>query len=128
LIYFAGSDHRVAEACLQGGAGSITAFANVFPDLVKAAQEAVWHGRGSADQQARLSAARRSIDGYPMQAAVKHAVHLLAGLPVTAVRPPQPELTEEERSSLAAALLANLPEWRPQATVQAQTAGFDKTG
>lgn len=120
LMYFAGSDHRVAEACLAGGAGSITAFANVFPDLVKAVQDAVWEGRDATAAQARLSEARHCIDAYPMQAAVKHAVHFTAGLPAMAVRPPQPELTEEDRSSLTATLLAKLPEWRPQAAVQAQ--------
>ncbi len=46
LAYFAGNDHRVAEACRDGGAGSITAAANVFPDLAQAVQVAAWAFRG----------------------------------------------------------------------------------
>jgi 4-hydroxy-tetrahydrodipicolinate synthase len=114
LIYYAGSDHRVAEACLAGGAGSISAWANVFPDLIRDVQQAAWIGHDPAAAQARLSEARRCIDPYPMQAAVKHAVRLVAGLPATAVRPPQAELTAPERASLSAVLASKLPDWRPE--------------
>ena len=68
LAYFAGNDHRVAEACAGGGAGSITAGANVFPDLAAAVQQAAWSGRDTAAAQATLSAARACVGYLPAAA------------------------------------------------------------
>ncbi len=113
LAYFAGNDHRVAEACAAGGAGSITAAANVFPDLAAATQQVAWAGQDWAAAQARLSAARRVLDGYPLQPATKAALAEVADLPETAVRPPQVELTPAQRADLGAQLRAQLPSWRP---------------
>lgn len=113
LAYFAGNDHRVAEACQQGGAGSITAGANIFPDLAAATQLAAWTGGDVATPQARLSAARTLIESWPLQPATKAALVTVAGLPETAVRPPQVELMPEQRTELRVQLLAQLPKWRP---------------
>lgn len=113
LAYFAGNDHRVAEACAAGAAGSITACANIFPDLAAAAQQAAWAGSADETPQAQLSAARSLIESYPLQPATKAALADVAGLPETAVRPPQVELTPAQRASLREALLAQLPIWRP---------------
>jgi 4-hydroxy-tetrahydrodipicolinate synthase len=115
LAYFAGNDHRVGEACADGAAGSITAVANVFPDLVAAVQQAVWAGQDVAAAQAKLSAARSLFETYPLQPATKVALTDLAGLPPTTVRPPQVELTPEARAELRTRLLAKLSEWRPGA-------------
>ncbi len=114
LAYFAGNDHLVGEACRAGGAGSITAGANVFPDLVLAVQAAAWGAGDFATSQAILSAARTLLESYPLQPATKAALSMVGGLPATAVRPPQVELTAEQRTGLAAALAANLPAWRPR--------------
>jgi 4-hydroxy-tetrahydrodipicolinate synthase len=106
LAYFAGNDHRVVEACQEGGAGSITACANVLPGLVAAAQRAA---RGDGDPtlaQARLSAARTVLDTFPLQPATKAALAEIAGLPPTGVRPPQIELTPAQGAELTAALQA----------------------
>lgn len=113
LAYFAGNDHRVGEACAGGGAGSITAGANVFPDLVAAVQRAAWYGGDLSHAQALLSEARQLLESYPLQPATKYALTVVAGLPVTAVRPPQVELTAEQSVALQQALLANLNRWRP---------------
>lgn len=113
LAYFAGNDHRVAEACALGAAGSITAAANVFPDLAAAVQQAAWTNDDAAAAQGRLSAARALIESYPLQPATKAALADVAGFPETAVRPPQTELSPAQRASLREALLANLPAWRP---------------
>jgi 4-hydroxy-tetrahydrodipicolinate synthase len=113
LVYFAGNDHLVGEACREGGAGSITAGANVFPDLVAAVQKAAWEEGDVATAQATLSAARKLLESFPLQPSTKAALTDVAGLPPTAVRPPQAELTEAQRAELRAALLANLPKWRP---------------
>lgn len=104
LAYFAGNDHCVVEACRDGGVGSITACANVFPDLVAAAQRAA---RGEGDPnlaQARLSAVRSVLDAFPLQPATKAALAELAGLAPTAVRPPQVELAPAQRAELRSAL------------------------
>lgn len=104
LACFAGNDHRVAEACATDGAGSITAGANVFPDRVAAVQAAVWSGGDGTQAQISLSAARNVLDLFPLQPATKAALAELAGLPAVAVRPPQIELTEEQRTQLHIAL------------------------
>jgi 4-hydroxy-tetrahydrodipicolinate synthase len=115
LAYFAGNDHLVGEACADAAAGSITAGANVFPDLVAAVQEAAWAGRDAAAAQAALSSARALFEAYPLQPATKAALADVAGLAPTAVRPPQVELSDEARAELRKRLLANLPQWRPSA-------------
>lgn len=114
LAYFAGNDHRVGETCARGAAGSITAGANVFPDLVRMVQEAAWGAGDLVAAQATLSAARTLLESYPLQPATKAALAVL-GLPPTAVRPPQVELTAEQFASLRANLLDNLPRWRNNA-------------
>ncbi|MGE5601831.1 MAG: dihydrodipicolinate synthase family protein [Nitrososphaerales archaeon] len=103
LAYFAGNDHRVAEASGAGGAGSITAGANVFPYLAAAAQVAAGTDDAQA-AQANLSAARKVLDMFPLQPATKAALAEVAGLPETAVRPPQLELTPAQRAQLREAL------------------------
>ncbi len=113
LVYFVGNDHLVGAACRDGGAGSITAGANVFPDLAGAVQRAAWGGGDVETAQATLTEARTLLESYPLQPATKAALSEVAGLPPTAVRPPQVELTPEQRSSLLAVLRARLPQWRP---------------
>ena len=76
-------------------------------------QAAAWRGGDVATAQAALSAARTLLESYPLQPATKAALTDVAGLPPTAVRPPQAELTAVQRAELAAALAANLPKWRP---------------
>jgi 4-hydroxy-tetrahydrodipicolinate synthase len=112
LAYFSGNDHLVGEACRTGGAGSITAGANVFPDLVAAVQATAWGPGDFATAQTTLSAARTLIESFPLQPATKAALVDVAGLPPTAVRPPQAELTLSQRIQLRAALAAYLPLWR----------------
>lgn len=118
LAYFAGNDHLVADAIRSGGAGSISAAANIFPDLVAATQDAARQGGDADAAQAQLSIARRLMEGQPLQAATKYALTIVAGLPLTAVRPPQSELSAEAQQTLREALEAQLTVWRP-ATVGA---------
>jgi 4-hydroxy-tetrahydrodipicolinate synthase len=128
LTYFVGNDHLVAEACRGGAAGSISAGANVFPDLVRAVQQAVAGECASMDAntqsadiagaqvaaaQAALTVARRLLESYPLQASTKAALHTAGGLPMTYVRPPQAELDAGQRAELDAALFAHMPHWRP---------------
>lgn len=115
LAYFVGNDHLVGAACRAGGHGSISAGANVFPDLVYAVQQAAWHGGNMEATQATLSAARALLEIYPFQPATKAILAAVAGLPPTAVRPPQVELTPEQHDHLIAELAIMLPQWRPTA-------------
>ena len=115
LAYFVGNDHLVGAACCAGGHGSITAGANVFPDLVRAVQQAAWHAGDVDAAQATLSAARALLEAYPLQPATKAILATVANLPPTAVRPPQVELTSEQYNQLSIALAAKLPQWRPAA-------------
>lgn len=110
LAYYAGNDHRVAEAALDGAAGSITVCANVFPDLVAAVQQAA-AGRGDPLRaQARLSAVRSLLEAYPLQAVTKAVLSHVAGLPPTTVRPPQVALSPAQLAELQAALPSALQE------------------
>ncbi len=110
LAYYAGNDHRVAEAALDGAAGSITACANVFPELVAAVQRAA-AGQGDPSRaQARLSAVRSLLEAYPLQAVTKAVLVRVAGLPPTTVRPPQVALNPAQLAELQAALRSTLQE------------------
>jgi 4-hydroxy-tetrahydrodipicolinate synthase len=113
LAYFVGNDHLVASACLEKGSGSITAGANVFPDLVARVKSAAWTGGDWAAAQETLSAARRLLETYPLQAATKVALSYVAKLPPLAVRPPQAELTAAQSADLCARLQTYLQQWRP---------------
>jgi len=113
LTYFVGNDHLIGAACRDGGAGSITACANVFPDLAGAVQQAAWGDGEVETAQTALSEARALLEYYPLQPATKTALTEVAGLPPTAVRPPQIELSPEQRGQFVAALHENLPRWRP---------------
>jgi 4-hydroxy-tetrahydrodipicolinate synthase len=104
LAYFAGNDHRVFEACQDGASGSITACANVFPNLVADVQRAALGDGDRAAAQAKLHAARAALEAFPLQPATKAALNDIAGLRPTAVRPPQVELTPDERAELQSTL------------------------
>lgn len=114
LAYFVGNDHLIGAACRAGGHGSITACANVFPDLAGAVQAAAWTGGDVEAAQAILTEARTLLESYPLQPATKAALSEVAGLPPTAVRPPQVELTSEQRAKFLAVLREKLPLWRPE--------------
>ena len=109
LAYFAGNDHRVGEACADGAAGSITAAANVFSDLVAAVQQAAWGGQDAAAAQAVLSAARGLLEPYPLQPATKAALADVVGLAPTVVRPPQVELSPEACANCGRSCWRNCP-------------------
>jgi 4-hydroxy-tetrahydrodipicolinate synthase len=119
LAYFCGNDHLVGPACGDGAAGSITAAANVFPDLVKAAQRSragrngpVGDRAAATADQGKLDQVRSLLERYPLQPATKALLVELAGLPPVAVRPPQVELNAVQREELLGGLAENLPQWR----------------
>ena len=64
LKIFVGNDHLVSGGLMRGGAGSITAAANVFPSAVLKVYQAESDARRAA-AQAELSALRRVLDLIP---------------------------------------------------------------
>lgn len=106
LEVFVGSDSLVAEAHRAGAVGAITALANVVPDLVAAVRRAILGGGDADAAQAALDRVRTAARAWPMPAALKAALSILAGLPRTSVRPPHVDLTPEEVHALETDLLA----------------------
>jgi 4-hydroxy-tetrahydrodipicolinate synthase len=102
LAVYNGNDADTAGAVEAGVAGAISATANVFPDMVAWILRAHETGGDLAGAQAELSAAHDLLRRYPAQSAIKHLLHLVAGLPLTFVRPPLRDLTLDEATSLAA--------------------------
>ena len=128
LAYFCGNDHLIGSACADGGAGSISAAANVFPDVVKRVQAAsalaAARDGGTPDAlaaaQATLDDIRSTFERYPLQPATKAALVDVAGLPPTAVRPPQIELSAAQRGELRDVLAVKLTQWRMTGANQTQ--------
>jgi dihydrodipicolinate synthase/N-acetylneuraminate lyase len=99
--YFVGSD-RLISACRDvGGAGSISAAANVAPSLVAAVH------RGGADQPA-LDAVRALLESYGLGPGVK-AILRRAGVGDYATRPPLLELDSEREEALWEAYCTLVP-------------------
>lgn len=102
LTVLSGSDGTVAEAFHAGVHGVVSALANVVPELVEAVRAAVAAGASGKAEQARLSELRDATKAVPQRAALKALVAAVAGVPRSAVRPPQAELAPDERDTLLA--------------------------
>lgn len=101
LQVFAGSDTLASEAYHSGVAGTITAAANVVPQLIQAVRRAVSAGQDATAVQARLDTVRSWLGRYgSMHAATKHLLSIVASLPPVAVRPPLMDLTDAQRAEL----------------------------
>jgi len=113
LDIFVGSERFLLQALRAGGAGCITASANVHAGPLRAAYDA-WRA-GSADapaRQAHVSALRRVLEEWPMIAALKAMVAQQRDDPGwAAVRPPlvafEPAQEETLRAQLESAGLAS---------------------
>lgn len=109
LRVFAGSDRLASEATAAGVAGTITAAANLVPDLLQGVRRAVLDGRDPAPWQARLNEVRGWLEqSLSMHAATKFLLTLFADLPLCAVRPPLVDLDAAQRAALAAQAAAFL--------------------
>ncbi|MDZ4278884.1 MAG: dihydrodipicolinate synthase family protein [Dehalococcoidia bacterium] len=101
LAVYNGNDGNVGAAAEAGVAGAISAVANVFPDLIAWVFRAQDAGGDVAGAQAEVTRLRQLIDRYPSHSVIKHLLHLVAGLPLTHVRPPLRDLTPAEAGELA---------------------------
>jgi 4-hydroxy-tetrahydrodipicolinate synthase len=104
---FVGSESFLRANMRNGGAGTISATANVNPAAIHQLY-AEWKSGDSDAQQAKLNVVRDAFGKkYPLISALKQAIAIYANDPGWAkVRPPLVELTPEQAQTLATELKA----------------------
>jgi 4-hydroxy-tetrahydrodipicolinate synthase len=103
---FAGSETFLLATLRAGGAGCISATANVNPKAISTLGE-TWQNDDADAQQAALDAVRDVFQGYVMIPALKAAVAHFSGHDQWSVlRPPLVSLTSDERAALVTKLNA----------------------
>lgn len=101
---FAGSESFLLATMRGGGAGCISATANINPAAI-AALQANWRSPAAEAQQAGLDEIRGVTQKYPMIPALKQAVaHFSGDAEWARVRPPLVELTADQKAGLIADL------------------------
>ena len=102
---FVGSESFLLANMRNGGAGTISATANVNPAAIHKLY-AEWKNADADDQQAKLNVTRDAFGKkYPMISALKQGIAIYGNDPAWAkVRPPLVELTAEQAKTLAAEL------------------------
>ena len=101
---FAGSENFLLKNMQQGGAGCISATANVNPAAIDRLFRA-WQSDEAADLQQGLDAIRDAVETYPMIPAVKAIIAACSNdADWTVVRPPLIALGTKQQRSLMAAL------------------------
>ena len=101
---FAGSETFLLQNMQNGGAGCISATANVHPGPIAKLYD-TWPAADAAPQQARLDEIRGVFSKFPMISALKAAIAHYGGDAAWAtVRPPLVALTPEQTTALAAEL------------------------
>ncbi len=97
---FAGSETFLLRNMRHGGAGCISATANVHPGPIARLFD-TWRAADADAQQARLDEIRAVFQAFPMIPALKAAIAHHAGDPAwTTVRPPLVALTAEQTGAL----------------------------
>jgi 4-hydroxy-tetrahydrodipicolinate synthase len=104
---FVGSESFLLANMRNGGAGTISATANVNPAAIHKLYEE-WKNADADEQQAKLNVIRDAFGKkYPRISALKQGIAIYANDPAWArVRPPLVELTAEQAEALAAELEA----------------------
>ena len=101
---FAGSENFLLRTMQDGGAGCISATANINPAAIHNLF-ATWRSEGAAEAQAQLDSVREIVQGYPMIAALKAIVANFSGDSAwETVRPPLVSLSSEQKESLMESL------------------------
>ena len=101
---FVGSETLLLKNMRGGGAGCISATANINPQAIHRLYSE-WESDHSDQLQKELTDLRSIVQAYPMIPALKAVVAQHAGNPDWCiVRPPLTELADEQRESLAAEL------------------------
>ncbi|MBD3894539.1 dihydrodipicolinate synthase family protein [Halomonas sp. ML-15] len=101
---YSGSEHFLLRNLMAGGAGCISATANVNPGPI-ASLAARWQDAGAEQQQAGLSELRRVFEQFPMIPALKSATALYGGDAAWhRLRPPLVEMDAQQQKALSSAL------------------------
>lgn len=101
---YAGSEHFLLDTLCAGGAGCISATANVNPGPI-AALARTWHEDDAESRQAALSGLRREFERFPMIPALKAATAQYSeDAQWRCVRPPLVELDDTQCQALKSAL------------------------
>lgn len=101
---FAGSEVFLLRTLRAGGAGCISATANVNPGPI-ARLAASWQSTGAEERQSALDAVRATFQKFPMIPALKAAVaHFSGDAAYATVRPPLVALLSAQRRELVDAL------------------------
>jgi len=101
---FAGSETFLLRNMRHGGAGCISATANVHPGPIARLYDS-WQAADADGQQARLDEIRGIFAKFPMIPALKAAIaHWAGDAPWATVRPPLVALTPEQARALVGAL------------------------
>ena len=112
---FAGSEAFLLANMRGGGAGCISATANINPAAI-AALYAHWQEADAEARQAKLNDLRFAMQKFPMIPALKHTVARFGGdASWKRVRPPLVELSPEQAAALDAELDARgfaMPRWK----------------
>lgn len=101
---YAGSETILLETVRNGGAGCISATANVNPAAISRLAR-TWQDADADAQQADLNAVRSVFEGYVMIPGLKAAIsHFSGDEEWSRVRPPLVALTDEQRGKLITGL------------------------
>jgi len=101
---FAGSENFLLRTMQGGGAGCISATANINPAAIHKLF-ATWQSDGAAEAQAQLDADREIVQRYPMIPALKTIAGNFSGDSAwETVRPPLVSLTSEQKKTLLESL------------------------
>jgi len=101
---FSGSENFLLQTLQKGGAGCISATANINPAAIHYLY-LHWQGPDAEALQQRLVAIRNCVQHFPVIPALKSIVaHYSADSSWDRVRPPLVELTEEQRNNLLSEL------------------------
>ncbi len=106
LAIFPGTEVLQFQALSAGGAGCITATANVNAHGLRSAFDAWCDEDAAAERrQEEITAVRRALDGYPVAPALKHLLADHRGDPAwRRVRPPFVPLSDEDGAALKRSL------------------------
>ena len=97
---FAGSEHFLLQTMRAGGAGCISATANINPNAIYNLYKK-WKSNQADDLQKQLNQVRATLESYPMIPALKSVVSYYSNQPDwTMVRPPFISLEKETQKEL----------------------------
>ena len=97
---FAGSEHFLLQTMRAGGAGCISATANINPNAIYNLYK-TWKSNQADDLQKQLNQVRATLESYPMIPALKSVVSYYSKHPDwTIVRPPFISLEKETQKEL----------------------------